>query len=60
VEAFKVLDNSIKRNFADILLASMDILYKVYGNLKSTTSYSPFGGGKEQVFSLSNQPLTDV
>ncbi len=50
-ESFKLLDHSIKRNFADILLASMDLLYKLYGNIKSTLTLGPVhrDGGKEQV-----------
>lgn len=52
VAAFQELDQVVKHNFAEILLATMDVLYKLHGNLKSTTSVisSPFGdGGKEQV-----------
>ena len=51
VETFKLLDQSIKRNISDILVAVMDILYKIYGNLK-TSSSTNFNnkdiGGKEQ------------
>jgi hypothetical protein len=51
VTAFNNLDNAIKTNFSEILLATMDIYYKLYGDLKST----PVGisshndGGREQV-----------
>jgi hypothetical protein len=33
-EAFRELDDSITRNFADILLTTMTILYRLYSNLK--------------------------
>eukprot|EP00163_Fabomonas_tropica_P010049 TRINITY_DN2002_c0_g1_i1.p2 TRINITY_DN2002_c0_g1~~TRINITY_DN2002_c0_g1_i1.p2 ORF type:complete len:140 (-),score=48.90 TRINITY_DN2002_c0_g1_i1:229-648(-) len=35
VEAFKLLEEPIRRNFADILLTTMTLLYKIYTALKA-------------------------
>jgi hypothetical protein len=64
VETFKLLDQTVKRNIPDILLATMDLLYKLYGNIKSSfaslpvaspqhhnMSYKDLDQGKEQVIS---------
>jgi hypothetical protein len=50
VLAFNNMDSSIRNNFADILLATMEIYFKLYGDLKSIPSTSPaYDGGREQV-----------
>jgi len=51
VERSRHLNPVVSRNFADILLATMTTLYKLYSSLKQgDTPYSPLGsGGREQV-----------
>lgn len=56
---FNMLDNSIKTNFSQILLATMEIYYRVYSNLKSfqVTPHQQFpaqDGGREKVRKSSN------
>ncbi|KAL6074513.1 Nucleoporin nup93 [Balamuthia mandrillaris] len=52
VERFRYIDEAIRRNFADILLAAMTILYKTYTAMKksavSTGFAQPLDGGREQ------------
>jgi nuclear pore complex protein Nup93 len=72
LENFKQLDQGIKKNFAEILLTTMDTIYKLYHNLKATTApvqttayyyqQQPHpDGGKEQVSNpiVSYSPLTN-
>jgi len=53
VEAFKSLDHCIKRNFADLLLATMDILYRIYTQLKSNPNSD--GGRELRIRELKNR-----
>lgn len=41
VESFKLFDQTVKRNIPEILLATMDLLYKLYGNIKSSFANTP-------------------
>jgi hypothetical protein len=41
VNNFKTLSESIRRNFAEILLATMTSLFKIYTNVKAEAAVDP-------------------
>jgi hypothetical protein len=60
--AFKVLNDSIKRNFSDVLAAAMDCLVKLYQTARNTgaeSSVRPFKFSARQPFFLKKK-LIDI